>query len=87
MPVVEEFESLSEKLASVTAECERLRTENERLRKALADPPELRPEEKLRGLIPTGDVAPSAASAPASAELSVPEKIALFRSLFRGREG
>ena len=32
-----EFESLSEKLARVTAECERLRAENERLRRALAD--------------------------------------------------
>ncbi len=38
MPVVEEFESLSEKLARVTAECERLRVENERLRRTLATP-------------------------------------------------
>jgi len=37
MPIVEEFESLSEKLAKVTIECERLRAENERLRRTLAD--------------------------------------------------
>ena len=85
MPVVEEFESLSEKLARVRAECERLRAENERLRRALAGP-ELHPEENRQARIPAGDVAPSTVSAPARAELSVPEKIALFRSLFRGRE-
>jgi len=85
MPVVEEFESLSEKLARVTAECERLRVENERLRRTLANP-ELGPEGKQQAPILTGDVAPSTVSAPAHAELSVPEKITLFRSLFRGRE-
>jgi hypothetical protein len=85
MPVVEEFESLSEKLARVTAECERLRAENERLRRTLADP-EPRPKEKQQAPIPTGYVARSTVSAQAHAELSVPEKIALFRSLFHGRE-
>ena len=85
MPVVEEFESLSEKLARVTAECERLRAENERLRRTLADP-ELRSEERHEVQIPTGDVVSSPANSQARAELSVPEKIALFRSLFRGRD-
>src|ERR1700733_10314387 len=56
VPVVEEFESLAEKLARVTAECERLRTENERLRRTLADP-ELHSEEKQRVRIPTEGVA------------------------------
>jgi regulator of replication initiation timing len=55
MPVVEEFESLSEKPARVTIECERLRVENERLRRALADP-ELRSEGKEQARLPTGDV-------------------------------
>ena len=85
MPVVEEFESLSEKLARVTAECERLRAENESLRRTLGDPG-LRTAEKQLGLTASGVVAPSRAGTPAHAELSVPEKIALFRSLFRGRE-
>ena len=56
MPVVEEFESLSEELAKVIAECERLRAENERLRRALVGL-ELRKEEKRQTRIPTGDVA------------------------------
>ncbi|HUE02853.1 MAG TPA: hypothetical protein VMR62_25020, partial [Bryobacteraceae bacterium] len=82
---MEEFESLSEKLARVTAECERLRAENERLRRALAGSA-LGPEEKQQSQIPTGETVLSAAGAPVHAKLSVPEKIALFRSLFRGRE-
>jgi len=85
MPVVEEFESLSEKLARVTAECEHLRAENEHLRRALAGSAR-GPEEKQLSQIPTDETVLSEAGAPVHAKLSVPEKIALFRSLFRGRE-
>jgi len=74
----------------VTAECERLREENARLCNLLCDPAHS----------PTGSqVGPSAPPNPVSAiapvqppessarpDLSVPAKIALFRSLFRGRE-
>jgi len=88
--VVEGFETLSEQLARVTAECERLREENARLCNLLCDPAHS----------PTGSqVGPSAPPNPVSAiapvqppessarpDLSVPAKIALFRSLFRGRE-
>jgi hypothetical protein len=84
MPVVGEFESLSEKLARVTAECERLRAENERLRSTLTDHA-LRSEEKQSVPTPTGE-APLATACHTRTELSVSEKIALFRSLFRGRE-
>jgi hypothetical protein len=84
-PVVEEFESLSEKLARVTAECERLRAENERLRRALTDS-SLVPEEKQGLHMPAGETVLSGAGALVHEKLSVPEKIALFRSLFRGRE-
>ncbi len=79
---VEEFESLSEKLANVTAECERLREENARLRQILAE----------NGLsanrLPTGTTAPNnrPSAAPIKNELSPAEKVAIFRSLFRGRE-
>ena len=47
---------------------------------------ELGPAEKQLSQIPLGDTVLSAADAPVQAKLSVPEKVALFRSLFRGRE-
>ena len=84
MPVVAEFESLSEQLARTTTECERLREENARLRNLLAvgegdgEPAE-----------PTVGTAIVVASTPVSlprTEPSVADKIALFRSLFRGRD-
>ena len=80
---MEEFESLSEKLAKVTLECERLRAENERLRRILAG--HALQLEEPRAPMPADEV-PLPTAYPARAELSVPEKIALFRSLFRGRE-
>ena len=74
---MDEFETLSEQLARVTAECERLREENARLCRLLSE--QARPATPAKS-----EPAPPQPSAPA--ELSVPEKIALFRSLFRGRE-
>ena len=84
MPIVQEFESLSEKLARVTIECERLRAENEHLRKTLADHAP-RPDQEQRAPKPTTE-GPLSIAHSAQTELSVPQKIALFRSLFRGRE-
>lgn len=83
MRIVEEFESLSEKLANVTAECERLRGENARLRRVLAANGLAgeTAEAEMRTLQPARSSADSARR-----ELPPPEKIALFRSLFRGRE-
>ena len=74
---MEEFETLSEQLARVTAECEHLREENARLCRLL--PAQARPATPAQSEPPMPQ-----RSTPA--ELSVPEKIALFRSLFRGRE-
>jgi superfamily II DNA or RNA helicase len=84
MPVVAEFESLSEQLARTTAECERLREENFRLRQLLA-----RGERDGEAVELAPVVSSAVALTPASpprAEPSVVEKIALFRSLFRGRD-
>jgi hypothetical protein len=90
MATVEEFETLSEKLAKATLERNRLREENERLRLLLASNgvnPDQRPLEPPRGDQPL-DIPGSAQArnAQARTEMSVPEKIALFRGLFRGRE-
>lgn len=74
---MEEFETLSEQLARVTAECERLREENARLCRLLS--------EQAHPATPAKSE-PAPLQPSTSAELSVPEKIALFRSLFRGRE-
>ena len=87
---MEEFETLSEQLARVTAECERLREENARLCSLLPD--HTRPAtgaqiEPLALPITFSVNAPVRTSEPpARGDLSIPEKIALFRSLFRGRE-
>ncbi len=84
MPVVAEFESLSEQLARVNAECERLQEENTRLRKLLAGTGQGRePVEPTNGT--RAALAPTPAL-PTRSEPSVAEKIALFRSLFRGRD-
>jgi len=93
--MVDDFESLSEKLARVTDECERLREENLRLRELLSRQPtslELEtlgsdPASHARDSSTTPDHSvPTAVPARAAPELSIPEKISLFRSLFRGRE-
>ena len=87
---MEEFETLSEQLARVTAECERLREENARLCNLLSDharQPTGAQVEPLAPPSPISVIAPVRTSeSSARADLSVPEKIALFRSLFRGRE-
>jgi hypothetical protein len=92
--MVDDFESLSEKLARTTTECERLREENVRLRELL-DEARGQPREPLIECPETlqrSDVAsPEVNETPTlvetlSTELSVREKIALFRSLFHGRE-
>ena len=74
---MDEFETLSEQLARVTAECARLREENARLCRLLSE--QAHPATPAKS-----EPAPPQPSTPT--ELSVPEKIALFRSLFRGRE-
>ena len=90
MACVEEFETLSEKLARTTLERDRLRAENERLRRLLADsginsekhpcePPESESPDHSASINPTHEHR-------VRTEMSVPEKIALFRGLFRGRE-
>jgi hypothetical protein len=91
--VVDDFESLSEKLARATNECERLRQENSRLRELLNqgmpgshEPLVAVPQDGSEALAaPEGIKTPIPAKT-ASTELPVAEKIALFRSLFRGRE-
>lgn len=90
MAGVEEFETLSEKLARITLERDRLDAENERLRRllTLAD---LNPDSCPREPLQSG---PSLDAKSGSllredrtrSEMSVAEKIALFRGLFRGRE-
>jgi hypothetical protein len=100
---VDDFESLSEKLARATSECDRLREENSRLRQLLnrerlnqaahrseesliADPkdgPETRQDSALAAPEPVNTSTPAKT---ANVELPVAEKIALFRSLFRGRD-
>lgn len=94
---MEEFESLSEKLARVTHECERLLEENLRLR-GLLNGQTLHPKTPLPDSACASEVRQPSSVAEVSAtavpsagpaiapELSIPEKIALFRSLFRGRE-
>jgi superfamily II DNA or RNA helicase len=77
--VVEDFETLSEKLARLTNECERLRQENSRLHALLNQPTARSP-----GSVAAADK-PTILAETAKPELSVPEKITLFRSLFRGR--
>jgi hypothetical protein len=88
--VIEEFETLSEQLARVTNECERLREENARLCNLLSDHARPATGAQVEPLAPPSPVlvaAPVRASeSSARADLSVPEKVALFRSLFRGRE-
>jgi len=83
---VEEFETLSEQVTRLTAECERLGEENEWLQRLLSQHP--RPETEPQAEPPPqriSDVSASPVVAPQSSDaagLSVPEKI----SLFRGRE-
>jgi hypothetical protein len=73
---VEDFETLSENLARLTNECERLRQENSRLYALLNQP-----------VHSAGAVdKPTILAETAKPELSVSEKITLFRSLFRGRD-
>jgi superfamily II DNA or RNA helicase len=80
---MEEFESLSEKLASATAECERLREENARLRRALVANGLAEGAARVEAL--TSQLS-RASAASARGGLSPSEKITLFRSLFRGRD-
>jgi hypothetical protein len=91
---MEDFESLSEKLARTTNECELLREENSRLRELLRNQQTPRTEGPIRdsklGPATGGQTAAhygatkAAVATPAQAapELSTAEKI----SLFRGRE-
>lgn len=87
---MEDFETLSEQLARVTAECEHLREENAALRRLLSghtSPPtpaslEVPPPQISDPLM----VPVRSPDSPVHGDLSVPEKIALFRSLFRGRD-
>ena len=89
---MEDFESLSERLARVTKECERLREENAQLRELLGRQTThsqelLYDSEPGLGASKPSTVAVLDVTPPAvKYELSIPEKIALFRSLFRGRE-
>ena len=96
---MEDFESLSEKLARVTNECELLREENSRLRELLKNQPIPRTEGSIPDSKPASATSDQNAAAdcgatkaavavPAQAapELSTVEKISLFRALFRGRE-
>jgi superfamily II DNA or RNA helicase len=76
MLAMEEFETLSEQLATALAECDRLREENARLRLLIRTPPAGSSKQ----------AAPATDSASEPANLTVPEKIALFRSLFKGRD-
>ena len=90
MAAVDEFETLSEKLARTTLERDRLRAENERLRRLLADNginlDNNLPEPPLNELpLHIASVAPTN-EAQGRREMSIPEKIALFRGLFRARE-
>lgn len=90
MAAVDEFDTLSEMLARTTLERDRLRTENERLRRLLAangisldnNPP----EPPLNELLPHKASVTSTNEDQGSREMSIPEKIVLFRGLFRGRE-
>src|SRR6185503_12254 len=92
--MVDDFESLSEKLARTTTECDRLREENLRLRELLDEAREQpreplidRPEMQQRSDVGSPEAnKPRPLVATISPELSVREKIALFRSLFHGRE-
>lgn len=90
MAAVDEFDTLSEKLARTTLERDRLRTENERLRRFLAangiSLDNNLPEPPLNELLlHKASVTPTNEDQD-SREMSIPEKIALFRGLFRGRE-
>lgn len=96
MKAMEDFESLSEKLAQVTNECEVLRKENSRLRELLKNqqPPaterclpnsQIASGSRARMGGPASDVA-AALPVRATSELSTGEKISLLRALFRGRE-
>ena len=78
--MVEDFKTLSEKLARLTNECERLRQENSRLYTLLNQPTARSP-----GSVAAADK-PTILAETAKPELFVPEKITLFRSLFRGRD-
>ena len=78
--MVEDFETLSEKLARLTNECERLRQENSRLHALLNQPTAHSPDSA------GASDKPAILAETAKPELSVPEKIAMFRSLFRGRD-
>jgi hypothetical protein len=85
--VVEDFETLSEKLARVTDECERLREENWRLRELLNQ----QTPRSMKSLVVAEQVHSESTQAPSRTESDTPElsvagKIALFRSLFRGRD-
>lgn len=87
--MVEEFETLSEQLARVTAECERLREENAKIFKLLSDHtgPATGPPLEPLASDPVSATAPvRTPESPSRPELSVPAKVELFRSLFRGRE-
>jgi superfamily II DNA or RNA helicase len=89
---MEDFETLSEKLARVMNECERLREENGRLRELLNQ----QTEHSKDSLIVAGKVGPELTqdspertplrNESAAPELSLAGKVALFRSLFRGRD-
>lgn len=87
---MEEFETLSEQLARVTAECERLREENARLCNLLSDQARPATGAQVEPLAPPNPVSATVpvrtSESSARTDLSVPEKVALFRSLFRGRE-
>ena len=88
--MVEEFETLSEQLARVTAECECLREENARLCNLLSDHAHPATGSQIEPLVqpnPVSAIAPvQTPESSARPDLSVPAKVALFRSLFRGRE-
>lgn len=89
---MEDLETLSEQLAHVTNECERLREENSRLRELL----NRQTPRSMKSLVAAeqGRPKPTQASPeaipsrtePVAPELSVAGKIALFRLLFRGRD-
>lgn len=87
---MEDFESLSETLARITIERDRLREENSRLRELLNQAGSHRvlttEDRRLPPKQVIAEETPHTRVETPKSELSIPEKISLFRSLFRGRQ-
>lgn len=77
-------ETLKAELERTVAECERLREENARLRLRVGEAPARRAPVAIQ--LPTRDARKAGASATVTVGSHPEVKVALFRSLFRGRE-